>query len=195
MRAGHGRRRRECGLRRRVRPGPAARARGECSSRARCRGSARRSRPGSARPRRRAASWRRARCARFCFDPARFGNRPSSEVRSAAVMNGARRASLRSGAPLATPVVLSVTDRVGVTNARAAATRLTNAASAGASAKMCTSPLAPAAIASSAPWREPMWTTASLPRFFAAAIAAPSTARSMRRYLASRTPRRRRRRS
>ncbi len=31
---------------------------------------------------------------------------------------------MRSAAPLATPVVLSVTDRVGVTNARAAATRL-----------------------------------------------------------------------
>ena len=60
---------------------------------------------------------------------------------------------MRSGAPLATPVVLSVTDNVGVTNARAAATRFTNAASAGASAKMCTSPLAPAAMASSAPWR------------------------------------------
>ena len=64
-------------------------------------------------------------------------------MRSLTVMNGASRASLRSEAPLATPVVLSVTDSVGVTNARAASTRVTKRRRPPASAKMCTSPLAP----------------------------------------------------
>ena len=91
--------------------------------RARCLGSARRCRPGSARRRRRAASWRRTRAPGSASSPGGCGKRPSSDVRSAAVMNAREARVLESDAPLATPVVLSVTDSVGVTNARAATTR------------------------------------------------------------------------
>jgi len=113
------------------------------------------------------------------FEFGRCGKLPESDARSVTERNGERRASLTKEAPPATPVALSVTVRVGVTNARLSAARLANAASPGASAKMWTRPLAPAVIASSAVRSEPIWTTASLFRFFAAAMTASSTSRSM----------------
>ncbi len=94
-------------------------------------------------------------------------------------MNGASRASLLRLAPLATPVVLSITDNVGVTNAPARFVAATNSAVGSASANRCTRPLAPAAMASTAACREPTCTTASLPRVFAAATTEPSTSFEM----------------
>ena len=120
--------------------------------RAPCRGSARRCRRGSARRRRRAASWRRRRAPGSACEPGRL-REAALERRALGGRDERRETRVGDERGPAGDAGRALGHRQRRRDEGAARRRpaARTPASAGASAKMCTSPLAPAAIASSAP--------------------------------------------